>query len=153
MTNIVYQVKGIDRVKKALNRIRAKVKNLKGAWPQIRDEFYRIEQKRFDSQNKGRWKPLSPRYASWKEANHPGKPIMVLTGDLKRTLTSLTSGSIYNPTPNSLTLGTSKKYALTHQHGRGKIPARPLIALISSDLNRFKTIMKSYLNTVIGKNR
>ena len=162
MPKIKYKLVGMARVKNALKKIQRRTSDLRPVWAAIRDEFFKIEDKRFESSNKGRWRPLSPNYAKWKQANYPGKPIMVLTGDLKASLTSMSKGTIYKPTRRSVSLGTSIKYALA-QHfgtkergggrGQSRLPPRPLIGILKSDANRMKTIIKRYLDTMIGKVR
>lgn len=160
MPKIKYKLTGMDKVRNALKEIRRKTENLMPVWPAIRDEFYNIEKERFESQNKGRWRPLSPNYAKWKNANYPGKPIMVLTGDLKKSLTSLSAGSIYRPDKRSVELGTDILYARA-QHfgtrergggrGQSRLPPRPLISIIKSNVNKMRKIMDRYLDTMIGK--
>jgi len=43
----------------------------------------------------GHWAPLTPAYAAWKEAHYPGRPIGVLTGALR---SSMTGGEGYSET-------------------------------------------------------
>ena len=63
MAKLKVEVKGMDRLRKILNKLKAKVIDLSPVWPAIRDDFYKIEKKRFESSNKGRWRPLNPNYA------------------------------------------------------------------------------------------
>jgi phage gpG-like protein len=160
MTKIKYELKGMAKIKNGIIKLRRGFANLMPVWPAIRDEFYRIEKKRFETSNKGRWRPLSPGYAAWKAKHYPGKPIMVRSGDLKKTLTSMTTGTIYNPSKREVTLGTKIKYALaqhfgTKERGGGKeqsrLPPRPLISILKSEANRMRKIMSTYLDTMIGK--
>jgi phage gpG-like protein len=74
----------------------------------------------------GGWAPLSPRYAAWKSVHFPGSPVMVQTGELFRSLTSLTN-SAETITPTSASFGTTVEYAKFHQYGTRKMPARTII--------------------------
>lgn len=152
MVAVKYEFIGLKTIKIKLAKFRRGITNLMPVWPAIRDEFYKIEKKRFNTSNKGRWKPLSPKYAAWKDKNYPGKPIMVRTGDLMRSLSSMTADTIYNPSKREVDLGTSKKYAIWNHFGvKGKLPKRSLIALLRSEINRMKKIMDGYLDIIVGK--
>jgi len=74
-----------------------------------------------------KWKPLSPAYAAWKSRHFPGRPLLVLRGPMKRSLTSSSSrNAIFNRTGGrQLILGTRIKYAKFHQYGTSKMAARP----------------------------
>jgi len=75
-----------------------------------------------------KWKPLSPAYAAWKSRHFPGRPLLVLRGPMKRSLTSSSSrNAIFNRTGGrQLILGTRIKYAKFHQYGTSKMAARPM---------------------------
>lgn len=72
------------------------------------------------------WAPLSPVYARWKQRNHPGKPLMVLSGDLKDSLTKRPFG-VDEVWDKGMVVGTAISYATYHQNGTDRMPARPLI--------------------------
>ena len=76
-----------------------------------------------------RWKPLSPSYAAWKGRHFPGRPLLVLRGPMKKSLTEESSrNAIFNRKGGrQLILGTRIKYAKFHQYGVEKtnLPARP----------------------------
>jgi len=80
------------------------------------------------------WKPLSPAYAAWKSRHFPGRPLLVLRGPMKRSLTSPSSrNAIFNRTGGrQLILGTRIKYAKFHQYGtqypsgKTRMVARPM---------------------------
>lgn len=74
----------------------------------------------------GGWAPLSPRYAAWKLTHFPGAPIMIQTGELFRSLTSLNNAA-ETITPTSATFGTTVEYAKFHQYGTRKMPARTIV--------------------------
>tara|TARA_R110002096_G_scaffold132297_1_gene282554 strand:+ start:346 stop:858 length:513 start_codon:yes stop_codon:yes gene_type:complete len=81
-----------------------------------------------------KWKPLSPSYAAWKGRHFPGRPLLVLRGTMKQSLTSggksgssqSSRNAIFNRKGGrQLILGTRIKYAKFHQYGTNKTPARP----------------------------
>lgn len=78
-----------------------------------------------------RWRALSPKYEAWKQANFPGRPILVRTGALRDALSKGGQGSGIKKRTHSLTLGLDVstevgKYGEAHQFGDG-VPARPPI--------------------------
>lgn len=79
----------------------------------------------------GNWKPLSARYAEWKEANFPGMPILQRTQALVRGLTDGGASTARRDiSGDSLVFGTrGVPYASFHQTGTAKMPARPPIDL------------------------
>ena len=76
-----------------------------------------------------KWKPLSPSYAAWKGRHFPGRPLLVLRGPMKQSLTEESSrNAIFNRKGGrQLILGTRIKYAKFHQYGvkKNNLPARP----------------------------
>ena len=91
-------------------------------WPDITDAFTEREKIWFDRQGEG-WAPLSPDYAARKALIHPGKPILVASGDLKDSLTG--QGADLYHTDRELLLGTTEKVARFHASGTRNMPARP----------------------------
>lgn len=72
------------------------------------------------------WKPLDPEYGAWKIANYGNKPIMVLTRELKTSLTNLRGY------PNEIgrkmaTFGTDVEYAKFHQSGTRNMAQRTIM--------------------------
>lgn len=158
MAKIDIKIKNLSFIKKKLAKIKKKIIDLNPVWDDVRNVFFDIENKRFETQNKGRWRPLSPGYAEWKRQHYPGKPIMVLKGNLKKSLTSMSDKTVYIKNKREMTIGTSIEYALA-QHfgikkkGLGGLPSRPLIGITKQDANKFKKIINKYLDTMIGTNR
>ena len=76
------------------------------------------------------WQGLAPLTQALRRARGYGAahPILVQTGALKRSLTVAgAADSIEDIQPQSLTFGTRIPYATTHQHGTGRVPARPML--------------------------
>jgi len=80
----------------------------------------------------GGWAQLSPTYAAWKSQHFPGRPLLVLTGQMERETTRPSESKfVYKRTDTKITLGSSNKLAARHQAGARKtnLPARPLFIL------------------------
>jgi len=123
--NITYTITGMKPLARGLKKLFFSFQDFKPLWNKMKKDFYSIEMKQFMSEGQGKWKALSSRYAAWKEANYPGRSILVQRGDLKRSLISQShSDSVYKPTRSQMEIGTSKKYASYHQTGTNKMPAR-----------------------------
>ena len=104
----------------------------------IRDDFLGEVATSFKSRGRstGRsWAPLSPTYKAWKDSAYPGRPLLVLTGRLRESLTNARSrDSVYNRRQNGcklVSLGTRGPYAGYHQHGTSKMPRRPVVVVKS----------------------
>jgi hypothetical protein len=76
------------------------------------------------------WPPLSPQYAAWKAATHPGRGILVLEGSLRA------AASLPDRNATATTLELTIPWARLkgqqvdlswHQLGTPRMPARPLI--------------------------
>lgn len=72
------------------------------------------------------WQPLSPAYYAAKPRNK--NLILTLNGYLRRSIYSIRG-------EDTVTIGSNIPYAMTHQFGRGNIPARPFIGLSRDDEN------------------
>lgn len=73
------------------------------------------------------WEPLSPSYDQWKRDNHPGKPMMVLSGKLMNSYE-------FTATRNQVRLFNTVDYFRDHQQGIG-VPQRVLMALTKERIN------------------
>jgi len=103
------------------------------AFKRIIKLFHRWQRKAFRSggsiQKSGAHAALSDSYREWKERNYPGRPIMVLTGKLRKSMTGGEGGmSTYGRLGREwyLKIGTTVKsgdnydYPLAHQEGSAK---------------------------------
>jgi phage gpG-like protein len=127
------EIAGQVQMDRGIARFADGVTDYRPIWPVIEDDFYAQEKGQFKTEGEeggSEWQALSPGYAEWKEAHFPGKLILQRTGDL---YSSLTSGSDPNAVKReerkTLTLGTRLTYALYHQRGTKRMPARPEIQL------------------------
>ncbi|QNJ59581.1 hypothetical protein SEA_KING2_11 [Arthrobacter phage King2] len=93
----------------------------------------------------GRWAPLSPPYASYKDRVRPGRPILVFDGDLREGLTVPGKG-IFETYDKGFVVGTDLHYAKYHQKGTPIMPARPLFGSIRrSDVKQFAKLLQRWI--------
>ncbi|AMM44474.1 hypothetical protein BARRETLEMON_12 [Arthrobacter phage BarretLemon] len=93
----------------------------------------------------GRWAPLSPPYARWKEKRRPGRPILVFDGDLRDSMTKPNTG-IYEIWDKGFVVGTALPYATFHQNGTPIMPARPIIGSVRrEDVRNFAKILQRWI--------
>jgi phage gpG-like protein len=121
------------------------IKDFRDLWPDIVEAFTRREELWFSKEGEGTWPALSPDYAAWKSIVHPGKPKLVLSGSLKESLVNPSRAKLAE-TDMMLVLGSSDPKAAWHQHGTGKMPARPpLIPVL-----RFKAAIARLLDVWVS---
>jgi phage gpG-like protein len=136
--------------------LKKRLLNLKPAYQQIADNFRELEDLTFRQQVRARpWVPLSPAYAAWKQKHHPGKPILVLTGDLRKSLVSKGSEHIEKIGRRNMEIGTSNKTAVWHQFGvrKNRLPIRHPIKPLPKDWKEWRDIMFSYIKEKLGFKR
>ena len=131
--------------------------NLVPAFQSISRMFWRAEKEQFDSyglRGGAEWLPLSYRYAKWKHKHYPGRPLMVLTGELRRSLTGKSAKSYLYYDRHKMAIGTTVSYAPYHQSGTRKMPRRPLIALTKDDaMDYAKEIQKHVMKGLTKQER
>lgn len=92
-----------------------------------------------------KWAALSPEYARWKARVAPGAPILTLTGRLRRSLAGQTADSIVEIDDFRLVYGTAVPYAIYHQMGTRKMPARPMLRMSANLRARLMIALRNYL--------
>jgi phage gpG-like protein len=145
---IKFDIHGDEQLKRSLSRFGEHAKDLSEPFREIVKDFHKIERRQFETEGSygsGGWQPLSPRYAEWKAKKYPGRPIMVLSGLLKESLLGDNPYSVELVTPKSMEVGTVINYAIYHQKGTSKMPARPLIQLTEDDKKRWIKFIQAYL--------
>ena len=110
----------------------------------------------FASEGRGGWPQLSEAYARWKARNYPGKGILELTGAYRNAATQI--GSPHNVVevgPDHLTYGVEGlDYALFHESGTNRLPARPVFDLLAEDEELFRAVTEAfseYLNQKLSE--
>lgn len=160
LVEISFDVFGQKQLSRVLGLWAANVKDLRGVWPDIRDDFLKNQAKQFATQGRHGsvhrvffglfksqgWAPLSPAYAAYKALKWGNKGILVASGRLEDSLTQATHPDfIYKPKKKSVTLGTKVPYASLHQTGTRQMPQRPPIELVESQKRRWPKLMHEYI--------
>lgn len=84
------------------------------------------------------WAALSSSYSEWKRKNYPGKQILQRTGALYDSIEKEVG-------PTKGEVGTGVPYAIFHQTGTSKMPARPIIRLKASTKSEMSKIVHLYV--------
>lgn len=147
MTEIRLEVFGEEVIARRLSRFGENVSDFKPLFENIMTLLEGISAETFATQDSGAWPALSPKYAEWKNANYPGKPLMRLTDRLYQSLTTKGSGSVRQIQQTSMRFGTTVPYAAMHQSGGGTLPRRRVVHLVEDDK---KKIMKEVHRFVVA---
>jgi phage gpG-like protein len=134
---LTYEVDGVVMLDRAFNRVGEHLNNLIPVWNRLEPVLEDMESEQFLSEGAaglhGKWAPLSPRYAKYKEFRWPGRPILQRDYHLVSSLTDKTSDSIRVKEKDEFAFGTKVKsksgvdYPLLHQRGTRRLPARRVI--------------------------
>lgn len=133
MATIRITADGQDEFNRTFTRLDASFDDLTPIWPDVRDKFWEIEKRHFDSEGSagksGKWEKLSPSYNAQKIARYgPGLKILEATGDMMRSLTSDTADTYYRTTKKDIAIGTTLDRAVYHHRGAGRLPKREVIS-------------------------
>ncbi len=145
---LTFQVAGEEQVSRSFSKFAEDIQDAREPFTEIAQDFKEIEQRQFDSEGaagSGGWAPLSPNYAVWKARWHPGARLLVLSGLMKESLATGNSWTIEEIEPLSLRLGTRLPFAIWHQTGTTKMPARKPIQLSETDKTRWHKIFQAWL--------
>lgn len=159
--NLSIEVIGEEKLLRELKGVAADVSDFRPSWRAVSDEVYSIERAQFNtegSRGSGRWAQRAQstldRITSMNSRGFTAKVVglpLRRTDAMHNALTTRGgSHSIYEETPDSLTLGTSLPYANIHQRGGGKIPQRKLYDLTEADGDRLMSILKRGLTVKIA---
>lgn len=82
-----------------------------------------------------KWKPLSPKYAEWKQQHYPGRGMLVLSGEMKASLTDeVHPQALRQKRKTTFHFNSRNPLARIHHIGAGDwLPARPLLILTDAD--------------------
>ena len=156
-----FEIQGVPQINRILGvRIKA-IKDLRPAWGEVYDLLRKQEVDVFTKRGaigeaapeSGvgtwlEWKPLKPKYAELKKAMGFGSKIMILTGDLHRSLTQKGApSSVFGSHLLWMEFGTLIPYAAVHQRPKptnplpkrepiriSKVTVRGIVRIISSHL-------------------
>lgn len=113
-----------DKPVEALKNIEKAVEDLRPVFRKAEKDLSDIYTKHFTSNGSGKWKPLDAEYGAWKSANYPGRPTLVQSGNLFRTIKKF---SVREINKNNARFGTDAKVAKFHQYGTWSMPKREII--------------------------
>jgi phage gpG-like protein len=122
---------GLDETMQRLGRLSSHLADYTPVWPGVIASIGRMEERAFAAGGgttaHGRWAALEPGYKRWKDRHYPGRPILTLTGDMRRSLTRRGAmGHFEDIGRMRLEVGTTIPYARFHQE-RGHRKWRPMI--------------------------
>ncbi|MBI1941032.1 MAG: phage virion morphogenesis protein [Acidobacteria bacterium] len=149
-------------VEKALANFQASLANQSPALKQIADDFREMIARQFASEGRAEGTPWAPRHhpsvpsslrrgipirsggvVKTRPGQAQGLPLLVRTGALLRSLTAPgAAGHVERFEDHSLAIGTSLPYALFHQTGTRRMPARPIIVLSGARSERWVEIVR-----------
>lgn len=98
----------------------------------------------FDTQGRGNWVPLSPRYARWKAAHYPNRPIGVRTGHLRDTFTGHSGDYVEVVETHKLSVGSNLPYAAYFSR------RRPIYDPTATDFQSWMSILEKYVHEAIA---
>lgn len=98
-------------------------------FPRLIPLFEEAEREQFAAEGRGplagSWAALSVKYAKWKQAHFPGRPILERTGRLQAALTSSAPGALRAVSKREFDFGTiGIRYASFHQTGTSRMVPR-----------------------------
>jgi hypothetical protein len=123
MDSLSITVEGLEPLVLAFDSLLSRLSDLRPAWPAVAKAVRDRTREKFADEGPG-WDDLSERYAARKAKEFPGAKKLHATGAMEASLTEEgAEGSIYDPRPESLDLGSQFARALAHQTG---VPERNL---------------------------
>lgn len=135
---------GVNRLRQNLQARVQRLQNLQPLWQSIGMYVQRQTIKeRFDKEQAPdgtKWKPLSPARVRQRLRRHKSGQMKILQdiGELRRSVN-------YEAGKNYVRIGSTLKYARTHQFGRGKIPARPFLGVTHNEREHINNMFREYL--------
>lgn len=154
-----WEVAGQVQLSRTFTRLALDLRDLREPLRQVaHDVIYPEIRHQFDHDGEPAWPGLSPGYARLKARRHPGVPLLIASGALRRSLTEPDQPhAIYELTADSLTLGTSLptpggewNLGLLHQLGaaRANIPPRLMLRLRAAAQTQAVVIFENWFTAV-----
>lgn len=136
-------VDGEEQISRGLSRLGSAVKDVRPWLQTVENILESSVMKNFASQGGqvGGWAPLNARYAARKIAQVGSKPILELSGGLKKSFRRRKIG------PLELKWGSDSRYGPLHQRGTRHMPARKIVEL---DANEKRTALKELQKFLIA---
>jgi len=148
-----------DQVERALAGFQGALADNAPALREIADDFREMIAQQFTSEGQAEGTPWAARKTSrqpqtWRKAamsapalvartgRGNASPLLVRTGALRDSLIGLGGGHVEEIDERSLTLGSRVPYAMFHQLGTRRMPARPIIVLSDARAERWAEIVR-----------
>lgn len=146
---------GMKPVAHDLRRLAVNARNMKPAMEQVAQLAVDAVRDQFETEGshfgESQWAALSPRYKVWKQRVAPGKPILELTGKLRRYVapTAAQNAGFYKANSRLMEVGVLYRqvpYAKYHQEGGKHLPARPIMGeLTMGDQKAMSAVVHTHL--------
>jgi phage gpG-like protein len=143
-----FEFYGQVELDRTLAGLEERTQDLRPVWDTLRRRFLVTERKQFDSEGAfggGKWAPLSPAYGAWKAAHYPGKPILVRTGELRRSLTEGPQVTVMEP--HLAIFGSAVEYGQYHEEGSAHLPRRPPVQLPAAERREWVRAVQRFIVT------
>ena len=148
--NISARMNGLKELQKRLESAKKALTDMTPMWRSVGEYMFKRTIANFDGEHAPDgtpWKPLSAarinqrkkRHAKGKNKKRAGQmKILNDTGELRKSVRK-------DPSKDGVVIGAYRKYAATHQFGRGRIPARPFIGATDKDIETIKGMAQTYI--------
>lgn len=155
---LTFEIDGKAEFDRAAQGVSEHLSDLRPVWPEVKRSIQRIEREQFASEGakgrSGKWKPLSRAYAQRKGKRYGAQPILRASGKLERSLTGETADTILIEEPLEFGFGTRLFYAVFHQRGTSKMPAREVFSFSEQQrTDLMKGLQKGLLKVIRGDRR
>lgn len=154
---LTWTIYGDTLIREEFSRFTKGVQDFRPVFEQLQDDLeLRIVQSTSLSRGArlgSTWPALSPRYAAWKAVHYPGRPMMVLTRRLERSLLGRTGDSIRVIGKRVFRFGTRVPYGIFHHMGTTRMPRRQFLGLTHDDKIAWGKIVHRYCVGLMGRLR
>jgi phage gpG-like protein len=148
-------------VEMALENFQASLADQTAALREIADDFREMVARQFASEGRAEGTPWAPRAGRGGPRGRPrqaqGLPLLVRSGALRDSLIRPSAlGHVEDLKAQSLEIGTGLGYALFHQTGTRRMPARPIIVLSGARSERWVEIVRGGIEektVLLGKEK
>jgi len=152
-----FQVVGEKQFDRAIRGLEDIPQDLSPVFEMISEDFRKTEAEQFEKEGSHegnqKWADLSPKYAIVKAFKWGAVPILTASGKMRDSLTVKgAEGHVNDITAQVMTIGTDIGYAIFHQMGTYKMPARKPIELSDKQKTRWGRITRTALHDAINKN-
>lgn len=114
----VFNLKGIPEAVKKLGFKIKRLETFREPLSMIRDDWFTVQKAWMDSEGRGTWEELRPRYAKWKISKVGNKPLLQFTGGMYDDLTGASGGGV-KLSRNGMRISTVKSGRKWMWHSQG----------------------------------